>query len=79
MSLELEINRLKADFNYSLNRYKKAAKVFAAYPVEKSLNFIDAFNEVVRDISNSMNKLEILMNRKLTAEELENGFKEVKK
>ncbi len=79
MSLELELNRLKADFNYSLNRYKKAVKVFETYPIEKSLKFINAFNEVVRDISNSMNKLEILMNRKLTAEELENGFKEVKK
>ena len=79
MSLELEINRLKADFNYSLNRYKKAAKAFETYPIEKSLRLIDAFNEVVRDISNSMNKLEILMNRKLTVEELENGFKEVKK
>ena len=79
MSLELEINRLKADFNYSLDRYKKAVKVFETYPIEKSLGFIDGFNEVVRDISNSMNKLEILMNRKLTAEELENGFKEVKK
>ena len=79
MSLELELNRLKADFNYSLNRYKKAVKVSETYPIEQRLRFIDAFNEVVRDISNSMNKLEILMNRKLTAEELENGFKEVKK
>ena len=79
MSLELELNRLKADFNYSLNRYTKAEKVFETYPIEKSLKFINAFNEVVRDISNSMNKLEILMNRKLTAEELETGYKEVKK
>ena len=33
MSLELELNRLKADFNYSLNRYKKAVKVFETYVV----------------------------------------------
>ena len=47
MSLELEINRLKADFNYSLNRYKKAVKVFETYPIEKSLKFLVYLLELV--------------------------------
>lgn len=80
-----QLMELKQKYNKALERNKKAEKYLKTHTVEqceaplkivdgKSFNTFDLFNEVVRELSSLMKEIEARTYRKMTQQEILNGF-----
>lgn len=72
-----ELLELKAKYNKSLARNKKAEVYFKTHTVKECLKYLDLFNEVTKELSGLCNRIEIIMGRLMNSEEKIIGFKEV--
>ena len=74
------IDYLKHEYNKQIDANKKAEKAFKTGTVAQccSKGWIDRFNEITRNLSSLMHKLEKSLDRELTYTEKFEGFKEVR-
>ena len=72
--MDMEIERLKQDFNYCIGRLKKADAYFSTHTIKECERFLNAYNDLIRDISIIKNKLEFYLGRELSSKEKEYGF-----
>jgi len=70
-----KLNELKEKYNKALKRNKNAEEYFKTHTVEECLKYINLFNEVTKELSNLKIKIENLIYRDMTKEEILNGFK----
>ena len=73
--MEKQLAFLKQKYNYNLNRNRNAEEYFKTHTVEECLKYINLFNEVTKELSNLKIKIENLIYRDMTKEEILNGFK----
>jgi len=79
-----ELNELKKKYNEGLKRNNAAEQYFKTHTVEECskkfkvknslMTSFDVFNEVVKNLSELMFKIEDLTKRKMTHDEVVNGF-----
>lgn len=66
------MNKLKEEYNYWLNRNKKAEEYFTTHSTEQCMQHLELFNDIVRNLSRLMKELSIYI--KLEKEEILYGF-----
>lgn len=66
---------LKQRYNYSLKRNKKAEEYFNAHTVEECERYKELFDNLTKELSIAKIYIEILLKRKITKDEVLNGFK----
>lgn len=72
------LDDLKRDYNKKLHRNEKAEEWFSTHTVSECLKQIELFNEVTRDLSLLITKIEGCLGRKMTKIEKLKGFEEVR-
>lgn len=75
--IRLELDALKEQYNKTIDRNKNAEKFFTTKPVEECMKYLNLFNQVTVKLSTLRNEIEPLLKRKMTKEEILEGFKEV--
>lgn len=73
------LKALKEKYNKNLSRVAKAEKYFATHTVDESMKYVELYNEIARELSLLIIDIEKLLKRKMTKDEILNGFKEVKR
>lgn len=68
-------DNLKEEYNYWLKRNSNAEIFFKDKLVEECLNHIELFNQITIKLSSLRNDLEKELKRKMTKEEILNGFR----
>lgn len=71
----MELESLKDKYNYLIERNKNAEKFFEESSVEECMKYINLFNKITIDLSNTRNNLEKILNRRMTKNEILNGFR----
>lgn len=74
---EIELKKLKLDYNYWLKRYENAEKFFKTATIEQVEKNLGLFNEVVRKLSGLLIKYKMLTGREMTPIEEFEGFRGV--
>lgn len=72
-----DLGELKKQYNQTLKRNKNAEEFFTTKPVEECMKYLDLFNQVTIKLSTLRDEIERLLQRKMTKEEILEGFKEV--
>lgn len=70
----MNLDDLKKEYNYWLSRNKNAETFFSTKEVNECLKHINLFNQITIKLSELRNDLEKILNRKMTKEEVLNGF-----
>lgn len=70
----MNLTDLKKKYNYWLCRNKNAEAFFTTKPIEECIKHLDLFNKITIELSNLRNELEKELNRKMTRQEILNGF-----
>lgn len=65
---------LKKEYNYWIGRNKNAEIYFDTKPVNECIKNINLFNQITIKLSTLRDKLEELLKRKMTKQEILNGF-----
>lgn len=68
------LNELKKKYNEKLQRNKDAEEYFKNNTVEQCLKHLDLFNQVVKELSELIMKIEKLTGKNMTHYEIINGF-----
>ena len=71
----MNLEDLKDRYNYLIERNKNAEKFFEENSVEECMKYLNLFNQITIDLSNTRNSLEKILNRKMTKNEILNGFR----
>lgn len=71
----MNLENLKDKYNYLIERNKNAEKFFEENSVEECMKYLNLFNQITIDLSNTRNSLEKILNRKMTKNEILNGFR----
>lgn len=71
----MDLENLKDKYNYLIERNKNAEKFFEENSVEECMKYLKLFNQITIDLSNTRNSLEKILNRKMTKNEILNGFR----
>lgn len=71
----MELESLKDKYNYLIKRNENAEKFFDESPIEECMKYIELFNKITIDLSNTRNDLEKMLNRRMTKNEILNGFR----
>lgn len=69
------LKALKEKYNKGLLRVAKAEEYFATHTIDESMKYIKLYNEITRELSLLMIEIEKLLKRKMTKDEILNGFK----
>ncbi|WP_252214457.1 hypothetical protein [Clostridium sp. VAP41] len=69
-----QLTFLKKKYNEKLERNKNAEKYFKEHTVSECLKQLNLFNQVVQELSNLKIEIEQLIGRKMTKNEILNGF-----
>lgn len=70
----MNLEDLKKEYNYWLKRNENAEIFFTSKNIEECLKYINLFNEITIKLSSLRDKLEKALQRKLTKQEILNGF-----
>ena len=74
---EIELKKLKLDYNYWLKRYENAEKFFKTATIEQVEKNLELFNEVVRRLSRLLSQYKVLTGKEMTPIEEFEGFRGV--
>lgn len=74
---EIELKKLKLDYNYWLKRYENAEKFFKTATIEQVEKNLELFNEVVRKLSRLLSQYKVLTGKEMTPIEEFEGFRVV--
>lgn len=69
-----QLVELKKKYNEKLERNKKAEEYFIQHNVEECMQQLKLFNQVVQELSSLINQIESMTYRKMTQQEILNGF-----
>lgn len=69
---------LKQKYNKLLERNRNAEKYFSTHTVQECEKYMDLFNQVTKDISNTIKEFKIVYGLELTDQQIIEGFKEVR-
>ena len=69
-----QLTKLKQEYNKKLERNKKAEEYFIQHNVEECMQQLGLFNVVVQELSNLIKQIETRTYRKMTQQEILNGF-----
>ena len=70
----MNLEDLKKEYNYWLGRNKNAEIYFNTKSVNECMKNINLFNQITIKLSTLIDKLEELLKRKMTKQEILNGF-----
>lgn len=70
----MNLEDLKKEYNYWLKRNENAEIFFTSKNMEECLKYINLFNEITIKLSSLRDRLEKALQRKLTKQEILNGF-----
>ena len=70
----MNLTDLKKKYNYWIRRNKNAEHFFLTKSIEECIKYLNLFNQIVIELSNQRNVLEKELNRKMTRQEILNGF-----
>ncbi|NFH81788.1 hypothetical protein FDA09_16905 [Clostridium botulinum] len=69
-----QLTFLKKKYNEKLERNKNAEEYFKTHTVKECIKYLSLFNTVTRELSNLIVEIEGLIGRKMTQNEILNGF-----
>nr|DAH85483.1 MAG TPA: hypothetical protein [Caudoviricetes sp.] len=69
-----QLMELKKKYNKKLERNKNAEQWFKEHSIEECMQQLGLFNVVVKELSELMYKIEGMTYRKMTQQEILNGF-----
>lgn len=70
----MNLEDLKDKYNHLIERNKNAEKFFEENSIKECMKYINLFNQITIKLSHLRNDLEKSLNRKMTKEEILNGF-----
>lgn len=70
----MNLTDLKKKYNYWIRRNKNAEHFFSTKPIEECIKHLNLFNQITIELSDLRNELEKELNRKMTRQEILNGF-----
>lgn len=70
-----KVQELKDEYNYWIDRNKKAEEYFKTHTVQECIKHLKLFNEITQKLSTTALKIEILTGKNMTTDEKLNGFK----
>lgn len=69
---------LKQKYNKLLERNKNAEIYFSTHTIKECEKYMALFNQVTKDISNTIKEFKIVYGLELTDQQITEGFKEVR-